>query len=224
MDAPTVMTHTNINNYSDVENLKKERPNSNTGTANQHSSTGGAVYTRWGRKACPGNGTDLLYSGFAAGAFYTHSGGGSNYLCLPRDPEWGPRTTAGFQSGGYLHGAEYQVYGNDPFSKANARSLHQNDVPCAVCLVTSRPTKLMIPAKLTCPDGWTKEYSGYLMSQHYTLKRTTYVCMDNAPEVVQGGEPNKNGALFYNTEAKCGSLPCPNYVEGWEITCVVCTS
>ncbi len=29
--------------------------------------------------------------------------------------------------------------------------------------------------------------------------------------------------LFYNVEAVCGSLPCPNYVNGWEITCVVCT-
>ena len=162
-------------------------------------------------------------SGVVAGSYYTHSGGGSNYLCMPRDPEWG-KVTAGFQSGGQLYGGEYQTYSsNDPFSKANAQSLPNNNVPCAVCLVTSRPTKVMIPAKLTCPDGWTKEYSGYVMSQHYTQKRTTYVCVDNAPEVVQGGGTDQNGALFYNTEAACGSLPCPNYNSGWEITCVVCT-
>ncbi|KAI0233436.1 hypothetical protein LSAT2_016308, partial [Lamellibrachia satsuma] len=163
--------------------------------------------------------------GVVAGSHYTHSGGGSNYLCMPRDPDWGSKTTAGFQSGGHLYGAEYEIHSNDPFSKANAQSLHDHDVPCAACLVASRPTKLMIPAKLTCPDGWTKEYSGYLMAEYYTHKgRTTYVCMDNAPEVIQGGSLNKNGALFYVTEATCGgSLPCPNYVEGWEITCVVCT-
>ena len=34
-----------------------------SGTVNQQSSIGGAVYTRWGRKTCPGNGTDLLYWG-----------------------------------------------------------------------------------------------------------------------------------------------------------------
>ena len=28
-----------------------------------HSSTGGAVYIRWGRTTCPGNGTTLVYAG-----------------------------------------------------------------------------------------------------------------------------------------------------------------
>ncbi|KAI0239762.1 hypothetical protein LSAT2_009484, partial [Lamellibrachia satsuma] len=109
-------------------------------------------------------------------------------------------------------------------SKDNTQSLMDNNVPCAVCLVTNRPTKLMIPARLSCPDGWTKEYSGYLMAEAYSHKgRTTYVCVDNAPEVIEGGGSNQNGALFYNTEAVCGSLPCPNYKDGGEITCVVCT-
>ena len=102
-------------------------------------------------------------------------------------------------------------------------SLHDNDVPCAVCHVNGRPTKLMIPAKRTCPDGWTKEYWGYLMAEQYNhAGRTTYVCMDNAPEVIEGGRQDRNGVLFYNTEAECGG-PLPNYVDGWEITCVVCT-
>ena len=162
--------------------------------------------------------------GVAAGSHYTHKGGGSNYLCMPRDPEWGPKTIADFQSGGYLYGAEYEIFSNNPFS--NAESVHDNDdVPCAVCHVNGRPTKLMIPAKLTCPDGWTKEYWGYLMAERYDhVGRTTYVCMDNAPEVIEGGGQDKDGVLFYNTEATCGGpLPCPNYVNGWEITCVVCT-
>ena len=131
---------------------------------------------------------------------------------------------AGFQSGGYLYGAEYEIHPNDPFSKANAKSLHNNDVPCAVCHVISRPSKLMIPAKLSCPPKWTKEYSGYLMAANYGhAGRTTYVCVDNAPEVTQKGAPDKNGVLFYNIEAECGSLPCPFYVKGWEITCVMCS-
>ncbi|KAK2153187.1 hypothetical protein NP493_2341g00035 [Ridgeia piscesae] len=68
--------------------------------------------------------------GVAAGSHYTHSGGGSNYLCLPRNPEWG-KTTAGFQSGGSLYGAEYQTYDtNNPFPKVNGLSLIHNDVPC----------------------------------------------------------------------------------------------
>ncbi|KAK2180771.1 hypothetical protein NP493_428g02018 [Ridgeia piscesae] len=116
----------------DVGDLRRELSKSNTGTINQASSTGGAVYIRWGRKTCPGNGTDLLYWGVAAGSHYTHSGGGSNYLCLPRNPEWG-KTTAGFQYGESLYGAEYETSStNDPFPKVNGRSLVQNNVPCAL--------------------------------------------------------------------------------------------
>ena len=42
---------------------------------------GGVVYTRWGRTTCPStSGTQLLYAGRAAGSYYTHNGGGANYL------------------------------------------------------------------------------------------------------------------------------------------------
>ena len=34
-----------------------------SGNADHQSTSGGAVYIRWGRKTCPGNGTDLLYWG-----------------------------------------------------------------------------------------------------------------------------------------------------------------
>ena len=166
----------------------------------------------------------VIIAGVVAGSYYDHPGGASNVLCVHRDPEWGPKTTSGYQSGSYIYGAEYEMKRNDPFSKANAQSLHNNNVPCAVCHVTSRPTKLMIPARLTCPDGWSKEYAGYLMSGWHNHKgRTTYTCVDNAPEVIDGGGSDQNGLLFYNTEAKCGSLPCPKYIDGWEVTCVVCT-
>ena len=46
--------------------------------------TGGVVYTRWGKTTCPStSGTQLLYAGRAAGSHYTEKGGGANYLCLP---------------------------------------------------------------------------------------------------------------------------------------------
>ena len=164
--------------------------------------------------------------GIAGGTHYSHSGGGANYLCLPRDPEWEDKDTAGFRnpSGSYLYGAEYQVYSTNYFSTEHVQSLHDNNVPCAVCLLTSRKTKLMIPAKLTCPNGWTKEYSGYLMAERLShASSKTYVCVDNAPEAREGGRADEDGALFYNVEARCGSLPCPKYKAGWDITCVVCS-
>ncbi|XP_078703910.1 uncharacterized protein LOC144928979 [Branchiostoma floridae x Branchiostoma belcheri] len=106
-----------------------------------------------------------------------------------------------------MYGAEYEIDTNAPYNKA---SLHEQDVPCSVCYSLSRRAQLMIPARKTCPEGWT----------HH---RTEFVCMDGEPEVLPGGEGNDNGALFYPVEARCGSLPCPPYVEGRELTCVVCT-
>ena len=51
--------------------------------------SGGALYTRWGKTTCPGTpGTELVYSGLAGGSLFTYSGGGANYLCLPKTPEY----------------------------------------------------------------------------------------------------------------------------------------
>ena len=51
--------------------------------------TGGVVYTRWGRTTCPSTpGTQLLYAGRVAGSYFTERGGGANYIhtCLPEQP------------------------------------------------------------------------------------------------------------------------------------------
>ncbi|XP_078618256.1 uncharacterized protein LOC144885916 isoform X2 [Branchiostoma floridae x Branchiostoma japonicum] len=183
---------------------------------------GGSVYIRWGRTTCPTDSeTSLIYDGIAGGSHYTHSGGGANYVCLPKDPEWGVFTD-GNQGTTYMQGAEYQdaQFGNSPFQGA---SVYDHDVPCAVCHVASRGSKLMIPARLSCPGGWTREYKGYLMAENYNNNRSEFVCMDGEPETRPGGHVDHNGALFYPVEASCGSLPCPNYVQGRELTCVVCT-
>ncbi|XP_066271270.1 short-chain collagen C4-like [Branchiostoma lanceolatum] len=183
---------------------------------------GGAVYIRWGRTSCDeGTGTVTVYSGLAGGAFYTNNGGGGNYQCLPADPEWG-RYDDGVQGWkSFMYGAEYGLSSNVPYDKA---TFHDRDVPCAVCYSLSRRAQLMIPSRKTCPEGWTREYGGYLMAaKHDHNGRTEFVCMDGEPEVLPGGEGNKDGALFYPVEARCGSLPCPPYVEGRELTCVVCT-
>ena len=31
----------------------------------------------------------IAYTGYAAGGLYSHTGSGSNYLCLPEEPLWG---------------------------------------------------------------------------------------------------------------------------------------
>ena len=46
--------------------------------------------------------------------------------------------------------------------------------------------------------------------------------MDHDPEADAAGYKDDNGALFYRAEGRCGSLPCPAYQDGFELTCVVC--
>ena len=51
------------------------------------------------------------------------------------------------------------------------------------------------------------------------------VCLDTAPENLTSGAhaKNKYGKVFYLAEAICGTLPCTPYVNGRELTCVVCS-
>lgn len=97
--------------------------------------SGGVVYTRWGRTTCPGmEGTNLLYSGAAAGSWYDHNGGGANYLCPPEVPKY-LSFLGGVQGQSYFYSAEYELINGGPLSY----SLHDQTVPCAVfCIVSSR--------------------------------------------------------------------------------------
>ena len=169
----------------------------------------------------------LLFKGYAAGSSYTtpEIGSGSNYLCLPDDPQW--RTYIdGDQIGGSIAGVEYELFdhNNNVFSKTNndGNQLANNPAPCALCYVRGRSTVAMIPARTQCPDGWSTEYAGYLASAQDSHKRSSYNCWDEAPEVAVGGT-SQNQALVYPVEVKCGSLPCSLYPDGRELTCVVCS-
>ncbi|XP_070543392.1 short-chain collagen C4-like [Ptychodera flava] len=195
---------------------------SSSGSSNQPLTTG-SMYVRWGRTTCPDTGAELVFEGLAAGSYFSHKGGSSNYECLPLDPEWGTYNDA-WNSKSYIYGVEYEVSSFDPFSHENAEALHNHDVPCALCRVPTRGVKLMIPGKTQCPKKWTKEYGGYLVSGHYAHNaQYIFECVDEAPEARPGTEPNQEGALMYVVEGACGSLPCAPYVNGRELTCVVCT-
>ena len=182
--------------------------------------SGGVTYVRWGRTTCPNTeGTEVVYTGRAAGSHYTHKGGGGNYQCVTEEPEnfdFGPGTA----DHSLIYGAEYEIAGNVPASNL---PLHDHNVPCVVCFVATREAVLMVPGRFSCPQNWTREYYGYLMAERHNHHRSTFECMDVAPETVLGGHDNHNGALFYHVEPRCGSLPCPPYEEEKEMTCVVCT-
>ncbi|XP_063439981.1 uncharacterized protein LOC134721136 [Mytilus trossulus] len=52
----------------------------------------GVTYVRWGKKTCSKK-SDIVYTGQAGGNQNNNRGGGSNYLCLPSDPENGKAYT-----------------------------------------------------------------------------------------------------------------------------------
>ena len=182
--------------------------------------SGGAIYTRWGKSSCPEiNETELVYSGYAGGSAHNYGGGGANYLCMPQDPEYSTTLTYrdGVQGAAYVYGTEYQ---------SPLQGLDNHNVPCAVCYVSIRPTVVMIPAKASCPPTWTREYYGYLMVNNRIFARTTFECVDAEQESpLPDSAAEANGALFYHVEADCGTagLPCLPYNNHQELNCVVCT-
>ena len=69
-----------------------------------------------------------LYPGIIGSGPYDQPGGGSNYVCLPKNPKYDRYKDT--QEGTHIYGTEYEVDSFDPFT---IPSLHDHDAPCAVC-------------------------------------------------------------------------------------------
>ena len=173
--------------------------------------TGGVTYTRWGSQSCP-TGAIAVYNGTVGAAPGNSRGGGSNYVCMPSNPEYSLSYRSGSQGYSYIYAAEYQ---SPLVSRAGGRI-----VTCVLCYVPTRYSVIMIPAKATCPDGWTREYYGFLMSEHYSYGRTMYTCVDRS---MGYGTTTSYEGYFYHVEAYCNGMACPPYNNNKELNCVVCT-
>ncbi|CAC5383423.1 unnamed protein product [Mytilus coruscus] len=154
----------------------------------------GAVYTRWGRKDCPMNGTEQIYSGTVDGVYYSYTGGPLDYICLPHDPDFikrdGPITTNNYVSS--LYGAEYEE------GSYFGTNFQDNDVPCVVCRATQQSSVLVIPSKTTCYDSWKVEYYGRLAASEDTHSSASqYICIDIAADTLEVGSTYHNGKLLY---------------------------
>ncbi|XP_071175164.1 uncharacterized protein [Mytilus edulis] len=178
----------------------------------------GVTYVRWGKKTCPEN-SDIVYTGQVGGNYYTNKGGGSNWLCLPNDPENGNVSSNGYDG---LYGAEYHIDSSNNPSGFPA-NLNNKEVPCSVCRRKGKVSVLMIPGRKSCYKGWKSEYNGFLMSAHKNHITADFICMDGDAEPLNNRSSNKDGALFYPVRAKCGSLRCPPYKDNIEVLCTVCT-
>ena len=195
-----------------------------TGEKGEQGPTGGGVtYTRWGRTTCPSqSGTSLVYEGLAAGSHYSHQGGGANVICVVKNPKYNPGTTTTNSNWGILYGTEYRIA---PQQALNRGLRDNQNVPCAVCHVSTRSSQIMVPGTYQCPSGWNPEYSGWLMAEHYNhAGKNMFTCIDRDAEVVPGQGAKTGGALFHHIEADCSTgIPCPPYDERKEMSCVVCT-
>uniref|UniRef100_A0A1X7VN39 Uncharacterized protein n=1 Tax=Amphimedon queenslandica TaxID=400682 RepID=A0A1X7VN39_AMPQE len=137
----------------------------------------GTTYTRWGKASCR-RGAQLVYSGQVGGGFYNQPGNGAKYMCMPHDPAY--LSTVPPVSASYIYGSEYESS-----NRIFARTTHDFAVPCAVCRAVRRTTTITIPAKPTCPRGWTREYFGYMMSSYYGHAQQVHpVCVDVNPDIV----------------------------------------
>jgi len=162
----------------------------------------------------------FVVKGYAAG----------NYLCLHGDPQWKTYingTQWNFNT--HIWGAQYRLeytgdMRNNIFSESNngGNPLNYKPAPCAACYVVGRSTILMVPARTQCPDGWTAEYAGYLASASRPGVGSDYICWDEAPEVAVGKKWQVRVSIN-PVEVQCGTLPCTLYIEGRELTCVVCS-
>ena len=185
----------------------------------------GVIYTHWGKDSCNNIkagicpklelSTEVVYAGRVVGENNYNSGGGSNFLCLPeKDPDY------------YDDGTYKTIYANLYGTEYESVILKQDlNVPCAVCYTSTKSVQVMIPARTTCPDTWTTEYVGYLMTTRYNHKNNKdYICVDKDGDGIPGSATNVNtGALIHHVTTTCTGIPCPPYRTNEYVACVVCT-
>ncbi|VDI02223.1 Hypothetical predicted protein [Mytilus galloprovincialis] len=187
--------------------------------------TGGASYIQWGRSTCTSRNSELVYDGYTGGASYANRGSAANHLCLPKQPQWGVYDEK-VNGNSFVSGAAFDVNDIDIKNSLFDKSKYSMySFPCAVCHTKIGSSTIMIPGRKDCLADWKKEYTGYLMSgYHGHVSATEYICIDADSERLKKMSSLKGMSLLYSVAAKCnGVLPCPPYVDGREMTCVVCS-
>ncbi len=116
-----------------------------------------------------------------------------------------------------IYGTEYHGIKDDDLS-----------IPCAVCVAPTRTMVLMIPARIRCPDeSWTKEYTGYLMTDSDRFQRTQFICIDEEADTEERSShaDGSSAYLFPVSIGRCGpnGFDCDHYIPHKKIACVVCT-
>ncbi len=177
---------------------------------------GGVSYIRWGSTTCR-LGVTFVYSGQTGSTRGEDQGGASNYVCMPNNPQYPSGYGIGVKGNSYVYGTEYEQ------PPPPHQGSHQHNAVCAVCYVADKHTTIMIPARTSCPTGWTMEYHGYLASEYIGHHRTTYVCVDDGVSSVPNSQADVDGGHFYFIEVHCSGFACPPYHAERELGCAVCS-
>ena len=89
----------------------------------------------------------------------------------------------------------------------------------ALCEATGRGDKIMIPSHYVCPDGWHKEYNGYIMAGSNGHEGgSMYYCIDEALEQIQSSGTCDSVHYLYTVHSHENKNSGP-----YELPCVVCT-
>ena len=204
-----VMTKPNVRNTREVE---KRSVDTNTSADDKNTKDCPqqlVTYIRWGNTTCP-YGANTIYKGTAVGGRHDHETSPSNLMCLPFDTMNNPNSVGGSTT---AYDVEYRVGGI-------LRHVDCRTMTCALCEATGRGDKIMIPSHYVCPDGWHKEYSGYIMAGHYSHHGgSMYYCIDENVEPVKGSGSCGSAHLLYPVSVS------RRYVSttGNVLFCVVCT-
>ena len=167
------------------------------------------TYIRWGNSTCP-YGANTIYQGVAVGGRYDHKGSPSNLMCLPPNPMRYPNNQGGST---IAYAVEYRTSG--PINHVDDRNM-----PCSLCEAIGRSDKMMIPSHYVCPDGWHKEYNGYIMAGHYNQEGSSmYNCIDEHLEQIRGTGSVETIHLLYTVRTSGSNVP----YDGYALSCVVCT-
>ena len=162
----------------------------------------------------------LSLLGFVAGKYHNQPGNGADSLCLPENPSWANFTDGNDYLRGKIYGSEIHI--EEP-SKIFQGAAHNQDLPCAVC-ESRKPAIIMLPARTTCFPGWAEEYTGSIMANYHSHAGPyNHICVDFQPDFVPNGGAASGQHVLYLIEAQGGALPCPPYVQGRELACIVCS-
>ena len=179
---------------------------------------GAVTYTIYGNSKCPDT-SELVYEGLVGKGAWKETGGGIDYQCLSKEPQYMIYEEDIQTAREYITGVEYENWERGPL-----HNVHQQGVPCAVCYTSARSVSLMIPGRYECPETWTREYYGYLTAERFNHPNpSTYACVDVNTKVVPKSSNNTDGGTMMPVESYCTSHICGPYEYGKELTCAICS-